>query len=222
MTVAGITVLLVDDHAVVREGYRRLLDTVAGITVIGEANDGLEAYRLFCALAPQVVVLDINLPGMSGLQTMRRMLAFAPTAKILVFSMFDEAMYIRKALEDGACGYLTKASAPAGLVNAVQVVAAGGRFISPDASLRLALPAVSAEQQALTSLTVREFEILRLLAQGKILNDIAALLFLTQKTVANHQSMIKQKLGCENSAQLVLIAMRAGLLPDAVLPAVTG
>lgn len=212
MTGLPVSVLLVDDHAVVREGYRRLLEQDAGIRVIGEAADGNEAYRLFRELLPDVVVLDIALPGISGLETMRRMLAVSPQARVLFFSMYEDAIYPKKALADGARGYVTKASAPDVLVTAVHAIAGGRTYLSEDASRQLALPALSPEEQAVKSLTLREFEVLRLLAHGRTLGEIADTLFLNQKTVANHQSMIKQKLGCENSAQLVLLALRTGVL----------
>lgn len=211
-----ITVLLVDDHAVVREGYRRLLEQDSEIEVIGEASDGVQAYQMFRELFPDVVVLDIGLPGISGLETMRRMLVVAPQVKVLVFSMYEDAIYPKKALSHGARGYVTKASAPAVLVMAVHAVAKGKTYVSPDVTQQLALPAISLDDEAVKSLTLREFEILRMLAHGHTLVDIAQTLFLNHKTVANHQSMIKQKLGCENSAQLVLIAIKTGLLSDSM------
>lgn len=221
-----IKVLLVDDHAVVREGYRRLLEDDQVIRVIGEAADAASAYRRFRELAPDVVVMDIALPGASGLEAMRRMLAVRPDARILVFSMYEDAIYVKQALREGAFGYLTKASAPETLLNAVHRVAEGFRMVSDDVA-RHAPPMHerrregqdgsegsrgNAEAQGVHALSAREFEILQLLVRGLTVGDIAAQLSVNQKTVANHQSAIKQKLGVENSAQLVLAAMKAGLV----------
>lgn len=206
----AIHVLLVDDHAVVREGYRRLLED-SGIRVIGEAATAAEAYHRFCALAPHVVVMDISLSGVSGIEGMRRILAREPTARVLIFSMYQELVFVRRALEAGAAGYLTKSSAPTVLVEAVSAVARGQRYLSHDVAVSLAL--APAPTSSAPSLSAREFEILKLLAQGCSLSEIARQLCRNQKTVANHQSAIKQKLGAQNTAQLVRIAMQLGLVP---------
>jgi two-component system invasion response regulator UvrY len=212
--VEAIKVLLVDDHAVVREGYRRLLENDAQIRVIGEAADAADAYRCFRELTPDVVVMDIALPGASGLEAMRRMLANRPKARVLVFSMYEDAIYVKQALREGACGYLTKASAPEALITAVHRVAGGDRYVSEDVARHASasgFPAIDAAQ-GVGALSAREFEVLQLLVRGLSVNEIAAHLCVNQKTVANQQSSIKQKLGVENSAQLVLAALKAGLL----------
>lgn len=208
----SISVLLVDDHAVVREGYRRLLED-SGIRVCAEASTAADAYQLFCTLQPSVVVMDIALSGVSGIEGTRRILARAPDARVLVFSMYEEIIFVRRALEAGAAGYLTKSSAPRVLVEAVTTVARGQRYLSHDIAVALALaPNPSAETNQ-PQLSAREFEVLKLLAQGCSLGEIAKQLCRNQKTVANHQSAIKQKLGAENTAQLVRIAMQLGLVP---------
>lgn len=207
-----IRVLLVDDHAVVRHGYRRLLDDDADIDVVAEAGTAAEAYQRFCVLDPDVVVMDISLPGVSGIEALRRILARQPGARVLVFSMHEDAIFPTRALAAGARGYLTKASAPDVLVEAVHAVAAGKRYLSHDVAQVLALHSTADEERAVKSLAAREFEVLRLLVQGETLSDIAEKLGMTQKTVANHQSAIKQKLGVANSAQLVLLAIRLGVL----------
>jgi DNA-binding NarL/FixJ family response regulator len=207
----AISVLLVDDHAVVREGYRRLLED-SGIRVCGEAATANEAYQQFCSLAPQVVVMDIGLTGVSGLEAMRRILARDQGARVLVFSMYEEIIFVRRALETGAAGYLTKSSAPRVLVEAVHAVARGQRYLSHDVAVALALAPSNASRNAPPPLSAREFEVLKLLAEGCSLSDIAKQLCRNQKTVANHQSAIKQKLGAENTAQLVRIAMQLGLV----------
>jgi two-component system invasion response regulator UvrY len=213
-----IRVLLVDDHAVVREGYRRLLEQDPSIRIVSEAADAATAYLNFRDVKPDVVVMDIALPDVSGLEALRRMLALQADARILMFSMFEDAIYAQKALSAGALGYLTKASAPEVLVSAVHQVAAGKTFVSEDAARNLAQYAANDCGAALQSLSVREFEILQLLVRGHTLNEIAERLYLTQKTVANIQSSVKQKLNAENSAQLVLIALKMGILVSGELP----
>jgi DNA-binding NarL/FixJ family response regulator len=207
----SISVLLVDDHAVVREGYRRLLED-NGIRVCGEAATANEAYQQFCTLAPHVVVMDIGLTGVSGLEAMRRILARDEDARVLVFSMYEEIIFVRRALETGAAGYLTKSSAPRVLVEAVNAVARGQRYLSHDVAVALALAPSHATSNSPPPLSAREFEVLKLLAEGSSMSDIAKQLCRNQKTVANHQSAIKQKLGAENTAQLVRIAMQLGLV----------
>jgi len=207
-----ITVLLVDDHAVVREGYRRLLERQGDILVIGEAADAAKAHALFSALHPQIVVLDITLPGTSGMEALRRMLVYRPGTRVLVFSMHEEAIFARRALQAGAFGYLTKASAPNVLVEAVHAVAQGKKYLSADIARKLALREAGVEQQGADKLSAREFEVLRLLAQGRSVKEIAESLGLNSKTVANHQSTIKQKLGATSALQLMLIAQRLGLV----------
>jgi two-component system, NarL family, invasion response regulator UvrY len=208
----SITVLLVDDHAVVREGYRRLLERSSGIAVIGEAASAGEAYQSFCQLRPDVVVMDISLPDVSGIEAMRRLLQREARARVLIFSIHEEPIFPTRAFEAGARGYVTKASAPDVLVGAVRAVAAGDIFLSPDVAQTLALHNVLKRDDMLRLLSDREFEILRLLALGHSLRDIAGKLSLNYKTVANYQSTIRQKLSIDNSAQLIRIATENGLL----------
>jgi two-component system, NarL family, invasion response regulator UvrY len=209
-----ITVLLADDHAVVREGYRRLLEESGRISVVGEASSAAEAYQQFCAVEPDVVVMDIALPGVSGIEGMRRILARKPTARVLMFSMYEDAIFVRRALDAGASGYLTKASAPRTLVEAVDAVASGRRYLSRDVLQTLELTPARDQFAAASSLSAREFEILKLLAQGSSVSEIAEQLGLNQKTVANHQSSIKQKLEVTSATQLMRAAMRLGLVPS--------
>jgi DNA-binding NarL/FixJ family response regulator len=216
-TRAAVTVLLVDDHAVVREGYRRLLEEHGDITVVGEAAHAAEAHGRFISLEPQVVVMDIKLPDVSGLQAMRRMLGVAPGTRVLIFSMYEDAVFARSALQAGAFGYVTKASAPKVLVEAVHAVASGRRYLSADVAQDLALRAAGvgagggAGEDDDSGLSARELEVLRLLVQGRSVRDIARLIGLSPKTVANHQSAIKQKLGADTALQMLTKAAKLGL-----------
>ena len=213
MSVDAVTVLLVDDHAVVREGYRRLLERGGNIDVIGEADTADAALERFRELAPQVVVMDISLPGVSGVEAMRRMLAEKPATRVLMFSMYEDAIFANRALQAGACGYVTKASAPNVLVEAVLTVARGKPYLSAEIAQALAQRNAIAAAAPADALSAREFEVLRLVVQGLSISDIAKTLGLMPKTVSNHQSAIKQKLGAESAVQLVRIAGRLGLVP---------
>jgi two-component system invasion response regulator UvrY len=160
------------------------------------------------------VVLDINLPGMSGIEATRRILAREPEARVLVFSMHEDALFGSRALQAGARGYVTKASAPEVLVEAVRTVAQGRMFISHDMAQHLALQSVPGQELPLDTLSPREFEVFRLLAEGKPVSEIARILSLSQKTIANYQSAIRQKLEADTSAQMVWIALKRGLVGD--------
>jgi DNA-binding NarL/FixJ family response regulator len=207
----AVTVLLVDDHAVVREGYRRLLERDGGIQVIGEADNATDAHTQFCAVAPHVLVMDIALPGVSGIEAMRRMLGRDSAARVLIFSIYEDAIFATRALQAGALGYVTKVSAPHVLVEAVHSVARGKRYLSGDIAQELALRNAVSDADSASALSAREFEVLRLLVQGLAIRDIADALGLNPKTVANHQSAIKQKLGADSAVQLLRIATRLGL-----------
>jgi two-component system invasion response regulator UvrY len=196
-----VSVLLVDDHAVVREGYRRLLARHPDIAVIGEAGDAATAHSLFCCLEPQIVVMDITMPGTTGIESMRRMLSYDPKARVLIFSMHEDVIFATHALTAGAYGYVTKASAPEVLVDAVRSIAAGKKYLSPAIAHKLALRDFSPDDTH--GLTEREFEVLRLLAQGQSVKDIAESMGINPKTIANHQSTIKSKLGAGTAIQLL-------------------
>lgn len=212
----GVAVLLVDDHSVVREGYRRLLERAPGLRVVGEAANAAEAYEAYRQWHPDVVVMDITLPGVSGIEAMRHILAREPQAQVLIFSMHEEPIFAMRAFQAGARGYLTKASAPEVLVDAVRAVARGERYISADMAQSLALQAVDMQSGSdgrgvLANLSHREFEVMRLLVAGDTLTAIAEKLQLSYKTVANHQSAIRQKLGVETHVQLLKLAEQQGL-----------
>jgi two-component system, NarL family, invasion response regulator UvrY len=207
---APIGVLLVDDHAVVREGYRRLLESDGGVAVVGEAASSAEALSRDRELRPDVIVLDIALPGVSGIDTLRRLIARRPAARVLVFSMYEDAIYATRAFKAGALGYVSKSSAPELLVEAVRFVAEGRRYVSPD--VHQAMSASSSHVPGPADLlSIREFEVLRLLTRGRGMNEIGEQLGISPKTVANLQSSIKQKLGANTPLQLMIIARQAGL-----------
>ncbi len=206
-----VGVLLVDDHAVVREGYRLLLERAGDIHVVGEAADATSAVAQFTALRPEVVVMDIALPGVSGIDALREIRTGSPAARVLMFSMYEDVIFAQRALKAGAQGYVTKASAPATLVEAVRTVASGKMYLTPSLAQELALRSLSPEPPRGDELSAREFEVLRLLVQGVPVRDIATRLGLTAKTVANHQSLIRQKLGAETAVQLLRAAARLGI-----------
>lgn len=208
----GISVFLVDDHSVVREGYRRLLERSAGIRIVGEAANAADAYSEFQRLDPDVVVMDISLPGASGIEAMRHMLAREPRAKVLMFSMHEEPIFPTRAFSAGARGYITKASAPEVLVDAIRAVAGGKTYLSQDMAQAVALRNLMKPDTTLEALSAREFEIMQLLVAGHTVSAIAEKLGLGYKTIANYQSAIRHKLGAETAAQLLSIAARSGLM----------
>jgi DNA-binding NarL/FixJ family response regulator len=207
----SIRVLLVDDHAVVRAGFRRLLEQTGRIRVVAEAASGEEAYRQFAACGPDVTVLDLTMPGMGGLEAVRRILARDGAARVLVFTMHETAAFVRQALKAGARGYVTKASAAEVLVEAVETVARGETYLGDDVRAAVGEEARPEDRDRLAALSPREFEIFRLLAEGRGNAEIAAALFVSAKTVANTATQIRQKLGVSSAAELVRLALRHGI-----------
>ena len=210
-----VRVVLVDDHAVVREGYRRLLERTEDISVIAEVASGEDAYRVVCELKPDVTVMDINLPGLGGIEAVRRIVARLPEAKILMFSMHEDTVFSSRALQAGARGYVTKSAAPEVLVEAVRLVAAGKLYISHEMAQELAVQMLPGRDNPIDALSAREFEVFRLLVAGHSLQEISRILCLSYKTVANYQSNIKHKLDVSNTAQVVRIALSHGLIAGA-------
>lgn len=205
-------VLLVDDHAIVRSGFRRLLAEYPAIDVVGEAGTGEQAYRAFFDCRPDVVVLDISMPDTSGLALMQRLFARAPDARVIIFSMHEDAAMAERALAGGARGYVTKSSAPDVLVRAIGEVAAGRLFLSADIAHAVAVSRFAGAPDPLRQLSTREFEILRQLVAGRAPADIARALNLSAKTIANYHTAIKQKLGVANDIELMRVALRQDLL----------
>lgn len=203
-----IRVLLVDDHPVVRTGFRRLLEVNEGM-VVAEAGSGEDGIRLYQETRPDVVVLDLAMPGIGGLETARRILAHDGEARILVFSIHDNEAMLSRALQVGVSGYLTKQSAPATLLQAVHAVAEGKMYIDPE----LVGHAIGGGRGGLLErLTPREFEIFRLLAEGHSVNEIANILSISPKTAGVHHTRIMHKLEVNTSAQLVRLALRHGVI----------
>lgn len=209
-----IRILLVDDHEVVRAGLRRMLESEAGMEIVGEADSGEEAYRILVALGVDVVVLDLSMPGMGGLEAIRRIRARRPEVKILVFSIHESAGFAQRALGAGAEGYLTKSSPATAMVDAIRAVADGRHWLAREVAQNLALNSLGQQGNPMSELTAREFEVLRLFALGKPPREIAAALHLSAKTVANHISLIKQKLAVRSAAELMRRALDWGLVSE--------
>ena len=205
-----VRIVLVDDHAVVRAGYRRFLEQEPGYSVIGEAASGEEAYALLQRISPDIVLLDLSMPGLGGLSSLRRFKLRWPLLPILVFSMHDTVAFATQALRAGANGYVTKGSDPQLMVDAVRSVLGGEVALSPDVRRRLERVATDIRASPTLGLSVREFDIFRMIAGGKNHEDIAGLLNLSIKTVANNHSNIRQKLGVTTDIELLDVALECG------------
>jgi two-component system, NarL family, invasion response regulator UvrY len=208
-----ISAILIDDHAVVRAGFRMLLTSENSIEIIAEADRGEAACQLYLEKQPDVVVLDLSMPGIGGLECIRRICNRDPNAKILVFSVHDESVYVSRAMEAGAKGYITKNSAPEILVDAIQKIAAGDIYI--EAGLEKTFRTHQNEvdyKNLISTLTPKEFDIFCLLAKGLTTHKIADELCLGYKTVANYGTQIKNKFNASTVAELAHIATALGIL----------
>jgi DNA-binding NarL/FixJ family response regulator len=203
---APITVLLVDDHGLVRRGFRRMLEDDPGIQVVGEASDGNDAVEAAARLHPAVVVMDFALPSMNGAVATRCILKARPETAVLILSMHNEPSYVRTCLDAGARGYLLKNAMDLELVDAVKRVAAGGRVLDQR------LGSLAEREEDAPSLTTRELEVLQLIVLGRSNKEIAGVLGLSANTVAVHRANIMQALGIHNTAELVVYAIRKGLV----------
>ena len=212
MTNQHITIMLVDDHDMIREGYRSLLKKQAQLKLVAEAADGAEAYLCFKEYQPDLVIMDLSLPGQGGLETMTRIKQHNEKAKILVFSMHQTPLFALQAIRAGALGYVTKSSTPDILLDAIYKVHAGHRILSPDMAQALALEKSGHESIALQSLTTREFEILRMLAESRSKEDIALTLNISPKTVSNCHYLIKGKLNVSSDIELTHLAIRMNVI----------
>lgn len=217
-----ISVLLVEDHQIVRQGLRALLEAESDFSVIGETGDGLEAVRLAERLQPDVMVLDLTLPSLSGLEVLREVVHSYPRTRVVILSMRDDDGDVRQALKHGASAYVLKDSNVGELAHAIREIAAGRRYLSPT----LAGPAIDAYVDRITaeapdayeSLTARERQVLHLAAEGHNNPEIAARLFISRRTVETHRANLMHKLGVTNQAELVRYAMERGLIGSGRAP----
>jgi two-component system invasion response regulator UvrY len=207
-----INVMLVDDHAVVRFGFRMLLDATEDIRVVAEAESAEIAYQLIPAAKPDVIVMDISLGGTMGVEATRRIVARDKMARVLGLSSHEDPSYVRYMLKAGALGYLSKRSAPDELMHAIRQVAEGRMYIDSQLSQRMALEEFNGEKSPIEVLSEREFGVFIQLAKGSSVNQIAEMLNISPRTVGTHLYNVKQKLGAANQAELALIAVRHGLI----------
>lgn len=208
-----IRIVLADDHAIVREGLKRIVGDAPDFTVAGEAADGTQVMQVVRDVDFDVLVLDLSMPGRSGMELIKLVKAEKPRLRILVLSMHQEMQYAVRAIKSGASGYLTKESAPAQLEQAIRKIAAGGAYISSEVAEQLALGAMPGAAPALPheNLSDREFQVFRLLVAGEAVSDIAQKLNLSVKTVSTHKANLMQKLGLGNATELVRYALKHGL-----------
>ncbi|MCK7494155.1 MAG: response regulator transcription factor [Comamonadaceae bacterium] len=205
-------VMLVDDHAVVRMGFRMLLEATDDMTVVAEAETGEAAYQSFQDAAPDVIVMDLAMPGAGGMEAAKRILARDKGARILALSAHEDPSHARHMLKAGALGYLSKRSAPEALIDAIRQIAAGRMYVDAIVAQRMAMQEFRGETNPVGLLSEREFEIFLQLAKGLSVNQIAEILTLSPRTVGTHLYNIKQKLNVSNQAEIALIAVRHGLI----------
>ena len=212
-----IRVVVADDHAIVREGLKRIVSSLAGMMVLGEAADGAEVMARVRELEFDVLLLDLSMPGRSGMELIRQVHAERPRLRILVLSMHQELQYAVRSIKSGASGYLTKESAPDQLEQAIRKIASGGAFVSAEVAQQLALGAMPGGQTLPhEGLSAREFEVFHLLVAGVSVTDAAARLNLSVKTISTHKSNLMHKMELQSTAELVRYAMTHGLVeqPD--------
>jgi two-component system response regulator NreC len=213
----AISIILADDHPVVRRGMQTILEREADFSIVGVAADGLETVRLTERLKPEILVLDLMMPGLSGLEALRILRERSPRTKIVILSMYSSSAFIAQALQSGAIGYVLKGCTEENLVRAVREAAAGRRFLSPPVT-QIAINAYIEQSKAGTfdpheTLTPRQREVLQLAAEGKTNTEIAARLNISPRTVENHRAALMQRLGLQNQTDLIRHAMRHGLIP---------
>ena len=205
-------IMLVDDHAVVRTGFRLLLQACADIEVVAEADSGEAACQMYEAAAPDVVVMDIAMAGMGGIEAIKRLLAKNSHARILALSAHEDTSHPKRALQAGALGYLSKRSAPEVLIEAIRLIAKGQRYLDAQIAQRMAVQDLTGKHGPMEKLSAREFEVFVQLAHGQSVAQISETLALSSSTVGTHLYNIKQKLGLVNQAEMALLAVRHGLI----------
>ena len=206
------TIILADDHAMLREGIRKIIERIEGVIISGEVNDGLELLELLKKSSPNLVILDISMPNLRGLEAIREIKKTYPKVKILVLTMHQKKEFLRQALRDGADGFLLKEDAGSELIRAVQTVRNGGKYLSP--LLSSVLTSLAVEEEKTEVLTMREREVLKLFAEGKKTKEIAAALYISPHTVRRHRSNIMEKLNIQNLADLVKYAISQSYILD--------
>lgn len=211
ITLEARRIVLADDHAMVRLGFRLLLEG-AGAMVVGEASSGEDAVRRYSELLPEVLIMDVSMPGIGGLVALERLRAAHPTARVLMLSAHHDAVVPVRALRLGARGYLCKQATPDEFLRAVAAVAQDRRYLDPELAQAVALAQLSGSSSPLESLTEKELAVFIQLAQGRSVNDIAGDFCLSPSTVGTHLYHIKQKLNLQNAAEMALLAMRSGLI----------
>ena len=207
-----IKVMLVDDHAVVRMGFKMLLELDVDIQVVAEAESGEHGVQRYVEVKPDIVVMDLTMHGMGGMEAIERILAKDSHAKILVLSAHEDTVHPQRVMNAGAMGYLTKRSAPDELIRALRTIMSGRKYMEANVAQQLAVSRHSGASNPVDVLSPREFEVFMALAQGKTTHEIADAMFLSVRTVGTHLYNIKQKLNASNSAEIALIAIRSGLL----------
>ena len=204
--------MLVDDHAVVRTGFRLLLQAFADIEVVAEADSGEAACQMYESVAPDVVVMDIAMAGMGGIEAIKRLMAKDAKARILALSAHEDTSHPKRALQAGALGYLSKRSAPEVLIDAIRAIARGQRYLDAQIAQRMAVQAIDGDKGPMDKLSPREFEVFVQLARGQSVAQISETLTLSSSTIGTHLYNVKQKLGLGNQAEMTLLAVRHGLI----------
>ncbi|MDP3016063.1 MAG: response regulator transcription factor, partial [Deltaproteobacteria bacterium] len=212
LSMDAYTLILADDHAMFREGIRKIIERIEGALISGEVNDGLELLELLKRSSPNLVILDISMPNLRGLEAIREIKKTYPKVKVLVLTMHKKKEFLRQALRDGADGFLLKEDAGSELIRAVQTVRNGGKYLSP--LLSSVLTSLAVEEENTEVLTMREREVLKLLAEGKRTKEIAAALYISPHTVRRHRSNIMEKLNIKNLADLVKYAISQSYILD--------
>ncbi len=206
------TIILADDHAMLREGIRKIIERIEGVLISGEVNDGLELLELLKKSNPNLVILDISMPNLRGLEAIREIKKTYPKVKILVLTMHKKKEFLRQALQDGADGFLLKEDAGSELIRAVQTIRNDGKYLSP--LLSSVLTSLAVEEEKTEILTMREREVLKLLTEGKRVKEIAVALYISPHTVRRHRSNIMEKLNIKNLADLVKYAISQSYILD--------